>query len=105
MTGEAVPLGDGGSPYALPIVAVTTVYHAASLLYCYVGWLNQQSGEVGHLLGCIGYGALTAVGLWCMIFGGESRRLSKRTGADKRTTGYPFTNATAYDKKKDRKQI
>lgn len=38
-----------------------------------------------------------------MIFGTSSGHTSKRTGADKRTVGFPFKNSNAYDKKKDRK--
>lgn len=38
-----------------------------------------------------------------MIFGTGSGHTSKRTGADKRTTGFPFKNSSAYDRKKDRK--
>jgi hypothetical protein len=45
------------------------------------------------------------MGLWIVLFGTTAGRLSKRTGADKRTAGFPFKNEKAYDKKKDRKMI
>jgi hypothetical protein len=37
------------------------------------------------------------------MFGTSAGRMSRRTGADKRTTGFPFKNVSAYDKKKDKK--
>ena len=101
----ANPLAQGGNPYAFPVVFIATLYHAVSLLYCYVRWLNATTGSTGYLLGTVGNGALAAVGLWCLVFGGVKARTSKRTGADKRTTGYPFKNDTAYDKKMDRKRF
>jgi hypothetical protein len=55
------------------------------------------------ILGLIGYGLLSLVGIWTLVFGDAPARLSKRTGADKRTSGWPFKNQGAYDKKKDRK--
>ena len=94
---------DERAPYTIPIIAAATFYHAVSLIYCYVRWVNERSGQAGYLLGCLGYGVLAAMGLWCIVFGSESGRKSRRTGADKRTTGYPFANANAYDKKKDKK--
>jgi hypothetical protein len=42
------------------------------------------------------------MGLWCILFGGSSH-ISKRTGADKRTSGWPFGNIEA-DKKRVRKK-
>lgn len=40
------------------------------------------------------------MGLWCLLFGGSnSGHISRRTGADKRTSGFPFANAAAEKKK------
>lgn len=48
-----------------------------------------------------GSSALAAFGLWCVMFAGDEGRRSKRTGVDKRTSGFPFRNAEA-DKRKGR---
>jgi hypothetical protein len=56
------------------------------------------------MLGAMGSGILTAMGLWCILFGNSAARISKRTGADKRTSGWPFGNVEA-DKKRAGKRI
>jgi|SRR5271156_5504959 len=93
---------DDRTPYAVPIISVTAAFHSVNLVYTYVSWVN--TGQVGYVMGATGYGFMAAMGLWCLIFGTEPGRLSKRTGADKRTTGFPFKNSAAYDRKRDRKQ-
>ncbi len=100
---EPVSLEDNDpkAPYALPILRITTFFHGLSMVYCYIRWVNYR--QTAYLLGAIGYGAMASFGLWCIIFGTSPGRMSKRTGADKRMTGFPFKNASAYNKKKDRK--
>lgn len=92
---------DPKAPYAVPILYVTTIYHALSTIITYTRWYNY--GSTPFLLGAIGYGGLACLGGWCIMFGTGSGRLSKRTGADKRAKGFPFTNTNAYNKKVDRK--
>ena len=92
---------DPKAPYALPIIRVTTLFHVISLIFCYMRYVN--SGQAGFVLGAIGYGLLSAMGMWFIVFGTTARRLSKRTGADKRTSGFPFTNSEAYNRKRDKK--
>ena len=101
--GEPISLEDHDpkAPYARPIILTTTFYHGLSFIYCYTRYVNYQ--QTGFLLGALGYGGLVLVGLWSLVFGDTKARLSKRTGADKRTSGWPFKNTQAYDKKKDRK--
>lgn len=94
---------DPKAPYAVPIVRVTTIFHFICLAHCYVRYLN--SGMVGFVLGAVGYGCLSSVGIWCILFATSGGKISKRTGADKRTTSFPFKNTAAYDRKRDRKQI
>ena len=89
------------APYAGPIVLLTTLYYTLSFIYCYIRYVNYQ--QTGFVMGAIGYGIMAGFGLWAVIFGDTKARLSKRTGADKRTSGWPFKNTQAYDKKKDRK--
>jgi len=55
-------------------------------------------------LGTVFSGALAAVGLWCILFASSDGRISRKTGADKRTSGLPVKNAEA-DKRKGRKRM
>ena len=93
---------DPKAPYAVPLVRITTLFHALSLIYCYVRYVG--SGQAGYLLGAVGYGSLGAMGLWCVLFATSGGRISRRTGADKRTSSFPFKNKEAYNKKLDRKR-
>jgi glutathione S-transferase len=89
------------APYAKPIVLVTTFFHCLSTIYCYMRYVNYS--QSGYVLGALGYGGIACVGLWVCIFGDQKARRSKRTGADKRTSGFPFKNSAAYNKREDRK--
>jgi hypothetical protein len=91
---------DPKAPYAVPTLTITMLYHASMGFYCYTLW--TRFGVTSFVLGCIGSGALAAMGLWCVLFGSENGRISRRTGADKRTSGFPFKNAEA-DRKKGKK--
>lgn len=84
----------------MPILQVTTLFHILSTIYCYTKYLS--TGQSGFILGLIGYGGLSCVGGWSVLFGFTSR-VSARTGEDKRTSGFLFPNTAAYDKKADRK--
>jgi glutathione S-transferase len=92
---------DAKAPYARPILMTTTMFHGLSFVYCYMRYVSYQ--QTGFVLGALGYGIMATVGIWGVVFGDTKARLSKRTGADKRTSGWPFKNTQAYDKKKDRK--
>lgn len=92
---------DPKAPYAVPIVRVTAIFHTISLIYCYIRYTS--SGQVGFVLGAAGYGGLAATGLWCILFATSGGKISSRTGADKRTSGFPFKNAEAYNRKRDKK--
>ncbi|KAI0868402.1 hypothetical protein GGS24DRAFT_494591 [Hypoxylon argillaceum] len=93
-TAEDVP-----SPYAAPVLLLTTLHHAAS---AFQGWARYTAtDQAGYLLGFVGSAGLAAFGTWCLLFGGEKARISRRTGADKRTSGFPFRNAEA-DRRKVR---
>jgi len=84
---------DPKAPYALPTLTVTMLYHAAIAFYCYAMW--TRTGVAAFALGVIGSGGLAAVGLWCVLFASSDGRISRKTGADKRTSGFPFKNAEA----------
>lgn len=49
-------------------------------------------GTLSFALGSIVSTTLFAIGGWCILFGTTSGRISKKTGADKRTSGWPFNN-------------
>ena len=63
----------------------------------------NETGVTVFSLGMLGSSALAAVGLWCVLFASSDGRISRKTGADKRTSGWPFKNREA-DKRKGRKQ-
>jgi len=54
-----------------------------------------QTGIASFGLGTAGSGVLAAVGLWCLLFASADGRISRKTGADKRTSGFPFKNKEA----------
>ena len=51
-------------------------------------------------------GLLFFYGVWVALFGGEKGRMSKKTGADKRTSNFPFENkeSAKYIKKDEKKE-
>jgi hypothetical protein len=73
------------------------LYHGAMAFYCYALW--TESGTTTFALGVIGSGLLAVVGLWCVMFASSDGRISRKTGADKRTSGFPFSNKEAARKK------
>ncbi|KAL2354000.1 hypothetical protein BJ546DRAFT_979744 [Cryomyces antarcticus] len=99
VTGEA---DDPKAPYAVPTLTVTMIYHSTAAFYCYAQWTQTSSSS--FVLGMVPSGILAAVGIWCVLFGTSSGRISRKTGADKRTSGFPFKNAEA-DKKSRTKRL
>jgi len=85
---------DAVSPYANAVLLVSMFYHATSAGYGYLRF-NHSGGQIGYLLGSLGSAALAAFGLWIIMFAHDQKKLSKKTGADKRTSGFPFKNAEA----------
>ena len=73
------------------------LYHASNAFYSYARYNGH--GQTAYLLGCLGSSVFAAFGLGVLLFAGDKGRISKRTGADKRTSGWPFKNSEA-DKKK-----
>lgn len=88
---------DAAAPYASAALLLTLLYQSAAASYCYARF--HVTGQTGYLLGCVGSSVFAAFGLWCLMFGGEKARISKRTGADKRTSGWPFGNQEAAKRK------
>ncbi|KAH6650617.1 hypothetical protein F5144DRAFT_54026 [Chaetomium tenue] len=76
-------------------VLVTALYHAATASYAYARYA-RTGGQFAYLCGCLGGSGLAVFGLWVLLFAGEAnRRVSRRRGADKSTSGWPFRNAEA----------
>jgi len=77
--------------YASPTVMVTTLFHFASTFHSYTSYqsLSLNGGGTAYLLGSIFSGALSAAGVWVAMFGNQGH-FSRRTGKDKRQSGWPF---------------
>lgn len=107
LSAAAVPVSmedsDPKAPYAVPVIRVTMIFQGVAAIYCYVRYVN--SGQLGFTLGIAGYLLMSLVGLWCIMFATSEGRISRRTGADKRTSGFPFRNAEADKKKGGRKRL
>lgn len=78
------------------MILLSSVYQASAAFYSYTRFNATNTG--GFLFGAVGSGLLAAFGLWCLMFGSGSH-ISKRTGADKRTSGFPFKNREASKRK------
>lgn len=94
---------DPKAPYAVPVLRLTMVFHSLATIYCYTTYLSSR--QSGFMLGVVGYGSLAVMGLWCVLFATSKGKISRRTGADKRTSGFPFKNEKAYNKKIDKKKL
>lgn len=89
--------------YAYPTLIVATTYYALTSFYLYsqltYGW------NFAFTVGLASSSALFCLGLWVVLFGSEKGRISKKTGADKRTGNFPFVNMeSAREKKKEGKR-
>ncbi|OQE08828.1 hypothetical protein PENVUL_c008G08765 [Penicillium vulpinum] len=87
---------DPKAPYAVPTLMVTSVFHSACAFYAYTWYVSGGSGLFAVAVAA--YSSIAAVGLWCMLFASSNGKISHRTGADKRTAGYPFKNSEAAKK-------
>ena len=90
------------APYAVPTLMATFALHAALGFYTYA-WYSG-GGQAAFGLAMVGYSLLASVGLWCLLFERDGGRISRRTGADKRTSGFPFGNTEADKKRKEGKR-
>jgi len=100
--GTTTDPADPKAPYAVPTLSITMGFHAAMAFFCYARYTTTNSTT--FLLGCSGYTVLSAVGLWCLLFASSSGHISRKTGADKRTSGFPFGNKEADKKRRDGKK-
>lgn len=92
-------------PYAYPALIVTTIYHALSAFYLYTQIAGVAGFTFGFGAGMVASTGLFCMGIWVLLFGSEKGRISKTTGADKRTSNFPFENReSAREKKKESKR-
>lgn len=95
--------GMSKDPYAYPTLVVTTIYHALTAFYLYTQIAYR--GSFGFGAGLLASTVLFCMGMWVMLFGSEKGKISKKTGADKRTSNFPFQNTeSAKEKKKESKR-
>lgn len=93
---------DPKAPYAVPVIAITSTLHSLVAFYAYT-WV-VAGGQMTFSLAMCASGGLAAVGLWCLLFVSSGGRINRRTGVDKRMSGFPFGNTEA-DKKRERKRM
>ncbi|EPS45127.1 hypothetical protein H072_915 [Dactylellina haptotyla CBS 200.50] len=96
-------LEDPTAPYALPALVITAVYHTAVSFFCYTMW--NETGNFGFGASTIVGAGLAGIGVWCVLFAASDGKISRKTGADKRTSGFPFKNAEADKKKAGKKAL
>lgn len=89
---------DAVSPYANAVILISTLYHAFEAFHSYARF--NVTGQAGYVFGAVGSGVFAAFGLWVLMFGSDKGHISRRTGADKRTSGFPFGNSEAEKRKK-----
>ncbi|KAF2764639.1 hypothetical protein EJ03DRAFT_320877 [Teratosphaeria nubilosa] len=81
------------NPYAFPSLVTITAYHALSAFYIYTQIASAWRGAgFAFYAGVTFSGALFCLGVWTVLFAGEKGRVSRTTGADKRTGNFPFVN-------------
>lgn len=94
---------DPKAPYAVPVLVVTSIFHAISAFYAYTAYL--ESPQTALAAGMVGYAAIAALGLWCGLFASSKGRISRKTGADKRTSAFPFKNVEADKRFPEKKRM
>ncbi|KAF9740749.1 hypothetical protein PMIN01_00288 [Paraphaeosphaeria minitans] len=96
--GATTSATDPKAPYALPTLTITAFFHAALAFYGYTMW--TETGVFSFGLGTLGSSFFCAVAMWCILFASSDGRISRKTGADKRTSGFPFKNNQAHSELK-----
>lgn len=94
---------DPKAPYAQPTLVITSLFHSACAFYAYTWYVTRGQGAFAVAVGV--HSVLAAIGLWCVLFASGDGKISRRTGADKRTTGFPFANAEAAKKHAGKKAL
>lgn len=92
---------DPKAPYAVPTLILSTIFQGSCAFYAYT-WYTF-TGQAAFAVGVLGYTVVASIGLWCILFASSHGRISRKTGTDKRTTGYPFANREAEKKHASKK--
>jgi len=95
-------LTDPTAPYAVPALTISLIYHMAVGFYCYTMWTAGHAYT--YTIPVVAHAVLAAVGFWVFMFGASNGHISRKTGADKRMSGFPFKNKEA-DKKYGGKKL
>ncbi|PSK57877.1 Mitosis inhibitor protein kinase wee1 [Elsinoe australis] len=91
---------DVNSPYASPTLYATLIYNTASCIMLYTYSYSHSLSSSWLTIGSVLHLILASSGLLLIMFGQGPGHISKRTGADKRTSGFPFKNAESDRKKR-----
>ncbi|KAF8542701.1 hypothetical protein BDD12DRAFT_728105 [Trichophaea hybrida] len=95
-------LTDPTAPYAVPSLSITLTYHCTIAFYCYTQYAAGHA--LTYTIAVAVHSLFVAIGGWVLLFGASNGHISRKTGADKRTSGFPFKNNEA-DKRKGRKGL
>ncbi|KFY68250.1 hypothetical protein V496_00086 [Pseudogymnoascus sp. VKM F-4515 (FW-2607)] len=87
------------TPFTTPTLLVAGLYHTSISFYTYALYSQRSTSQFSYLLAATVSGVLAALGLWSAMFG-NGGHISKRTGADKRTSGWPFKNTVEKKRRK-----
>ncbi|KAF1984758.1 hypothetical protein K402DRAFT_358770 [Aulographum hederae CBS 113979] len=89
---------ENSNPYVQPTLFFTLLHHSLVAFYTYTRY-NTTSLN-GFIFHSVISGAFAAVGLWCVLFSQDGGHIGKRSGQDKRMSGFPFGGKSAEKRKK-----
>ncbi|THV66269.1 hypothetical protein D6C86_05449 [Aureobasidium pullulans] len=78
------------SPYSSATTIATLLYHLSTGILMYISSTNAQLSGI-LVAGALAHMMLGVAGLLVLVFANDGK-ISKRTGADKRTSGFMFKN-------------
>ncbi|KAF7716901.1 Uncharacterized protein PECH_000708 [Penicillium ucsense] len=94
---------DPKAPYANPTLMITFLFQSASAFYAYTRFVTTGQGI--FTLGVTVNASIAAVGLWCLLFATSNGKISRKTGVDKRASGFPFANSEAAKRYPNKKSL
>ena len=100
-SGAFTPGAKGPSiPHTVPLL---TFLHTTSAVHAYVHD-SSSSGQSGPFFppAVLISGGFAIFGVWCMLFGADPDRISRRTGKDRHASKWPFGESERRKEKKER---